>query len=152
MRAKQFAGSKIQPVNQEHPMGCGVACVAFRCGVSYKKALTFFENPSNAWTRGYYCEEIVAALAVENLRYSYSEFSSSQHAKWIVKPGTIVFQERGPEHPNGHFLVRSSQGWMNPWSNFPQMVPVKSCFQQKIRGKIEFIIFELGSDTGDSED
>ena len=44
--------------------------------------------------------------------------------------------------PAGHYLLKTKKGWMNPWINYPQIKPAKAGFQQKIPGKIQWIIFE----------
>jgi hypothetical protein len=135
-------------VKQEHALGCGVACVASRCGISYKEALTLFVRPENAWVRGFYCREIVDALARAGLRYSFSEFDPLRDAGLLEKPGTIVFYPPSKEFPVGHYVIRARagySGWMNPWSNFPQMIPIESGFQEAISGHPAYVVFEEAS-------
>lgn len=131
----------LQLVKQEHALGCAVACVASLCGLTYKDALTLFHSPENAWTRGYYCSEIVAALGRAGIDYVFSTFNSSEHHFLLERTGTIVFLDHSQLFPHGHFLVRGEKSWMNPWSNFPQMIPVKAAFQEKLAGNISYILF-----------
>ena len=133
--------SRIRPVSQEHTMGCAVACVASLCSLSYKKALKLFQNKDHAWTRGYYCPEIVEALERAGHDYSYDEFDSKKHHRYLRLPGTIIFISPCAEYPLGHFLLRGELGWMNPWLNFPLMVPVQSGFQRKLPGEISYLLF-----------
>jgi hypothetical protein len=143
----ELQGSLL-PVSQEHLLGCGVACVASRCGITYKDALSLFSHPEHAWTRGYYCEEMVEALKSAGFFYSFARFDPTDAGNKIARllkiPGTIAFQERCEEYPHGHFFVRTSSGWMNPWSNFPWMDEIKSEIQPEIAGNISFVIFETG--------
>lgn len=133
----------IKPVSQEHPMGCSVACVASLCGLSYQKALLLFEIPELAWRRGYYCGEIVQALKNKKLTFKFEEFENKKHKEKLSKNGTIIFTDPDKNYPSGHFFLRAEKGWMNPWSNYPQMIPVKSAIQKEISGRISYIIFKV---------
>ena len=136
------------PVAQEHAMGCAVACVAFRCGISYLDALSFFPSKRFAWTRGYYCNEVVEALDKANLKYEFSRFAAAEHEKVLKQKGTIVFIDRCLAYPAGHYLIRDHGKWMNPWSSFPFMTPVKADLQTTLPGKVGYILYEV---TGSEE-
>jgi hypothetical protein len=129
-------------IAQEHPLGCSVACVASRCAISYKEAHKFFKDEAHAWTRGYYCSEVAWALAQAGLKYRFEPFDSEKHEAYVMREGTLVFVERSSKHPSGHYLLRTSSGWMNPWSNFPQMIQVTANFETDLRGEVEYIIYE----------
>lgn len=129
-------------VAQEHPMGCAVACVAFRCGVDYRAALAMFSQPEHAWTRGFYCGEIVEALARLGRAYSFARYLRSEHEGLLEIPGTLVFVDPCERYPSGHFLARGERGWMNPWSTFPHMIPVEAEFQVTLPGPIGYVLFE----------
>lgn len=67
-------GSKydaIQKVAQEDAMGCGLACVASVCGLSYARTKgTLFRNIGDI-RRGFYCRELVRALARAGKAYRF---------------------------------------------------------------------------------
>lgn len=133
---------RIKPIPQIHPMGCAVACVAFRSGIDYSSALSKFKTPMHAWTRGFYCEEIVEALSNLGFDYSYLRFKKTEHESLLEQPGTIAFVDRSELYPSGHFFIRSSHGWMNPWSSFPKMIPMRAAYQKTLPGKVAYIVFE----------
>jgi len=130
-------------VTQEHSMGCAVACVAARCNITYKNALNFFPQKENAWMRGYYCYEVVAALSSLGFNYTFVEFDPLKHKNFLQIPGSIVFIKACVEYPAGHYLLCTKNGWMNPWANFPNMFPPKSAVQKKFLGKVAYLIYEL---------
>lgn len=132
----------VRAVSQEHPMGCAVACVASLCNIEYAEALQLFQHPENAWTRGFYCEEVVTALSKFGLKCGFEKFELIKHFKTVHQVGTIVFVGMNPKYPMGHFLLRTQHGWMNPWINFPQMIPVESAFEKNLPGQISFLIFQ----------
>ncbi len=130
----------MKSVTQEEPMGCAIACVAFLLNISYKNAKNMFGHPEHSFTRGFYCGEITRVLNTGSLDYSFSKFKK-EHRKIVDKPNVMVFTERNENYPGGHFLVRTKNSWMNPWINFPHIVPSKSGFQKNLPGKIQWIIY-----------
>jgi hypothetical protein len=130
-------------VIQEHPMGCAVACVAAQCGITYSQALRLFVKKEYAWTRGYYCQEVVAALSVASCSYFFEKFHLRRHKKFLSTPGTIIFLEPSALYPAGHYLLRTKKGWMNPWANFPNIVPAKAGIQRSLPGKVAYVIMRF---------
>lgn len=106
-------------VIQEDEYGCGVACVANILGKTYKETLPLFESPQNASWRGYFCKDLVYALASaqKNYKYFYVKTYKRNH---IYKDETIVFIKRSKMHPAGHYLLRKGAVWVDPWINFPK--------------------------------
>ncbi len=129
-----------KPLKQEDSAGCAVACVASLCRVSYGKALSYFTKKGFASLRGYYCRDICRALSKSGRNFAYRKFSDKT-AFLLERHGTIVFIS-SPAYPMGHYLLKTKKGWMNPWTNFPKMNPVKAGFQDKLPGKAEWVIFE----------
>lgn len=62
-------------ITQEDITGCGVACTAFILKLSYKKAKNLFNSPKGAYSRGYYCREIVQTLKNCGLNYSHKKLN-----------------------------------------------------------------------------
>jgi hypothetical protein len=115
-------------ITQEHPMGCGVACVAAVAGVSYKDALAVVKA-EHAIGRGFYCAELVRALKELGQDCSYRKAAKEME----FPEGSIVFV-RSTRYPNGHYLVRFKDGWMNPWKNYPSIAPAEGGIDQDLPG------------------
>lgn len=130
----------MKPITQEEPMGCAISCVAFLLNKSYKTTKNMFKYPEHSFTRGFYCGEITRVLNRGGLNYAFSKFKRTQE-KIISMLGVIVFTERNKNYPGGHFLVKTKNGWMNPWINFPNMIPSKSGFQKSLPGNIQWVIY-----------
>lgn len=123
---------KLKPISQEHAMGCGLACVAFVAGKSYKKILSLDQNSKRAWTRGYYCTELVELLSRVGLNYTWQELKRPTRLLEIPN-GSIVFIKRSEKWPDGHFLVKVAKNkYMNPWINAPSIKIVRGGFQKEI--------------------
>lgn len=116
------------PVIQEDGFGCGVACVAYVLGLSYRAAKSLFATPENAAEIGYFCDDIVEALSRGNLDYTRRQYSGDP-----IPVGSIVFSDYSDTHPGGHWLVKVKNGWMDPWINFDAMHPDTATAQAGIR-------------------
>lgn len=132
----------VKSVTQNHGLGCGVACVAAVLGVSYNKALGLFKNPTHAWTKGYYCRDLIYALAKGKKKYGYKYLKSARDPV-LKQVGIIVFIRYSRAYPRGHYLVKTRNGWMNPWLNCPEIAPAKSGIVKKLPARATYAIFEI---------
>ncbi|HLD04429.1 MAG TPA: hypothetical protein VJG90_01805 [Candidatus Nanoarchaeia archaeon] len=130
----------MKPVAQEHGMGCAVACVASVLSISYKKALLLFDKPENAWGRGFYCPEICKALSKGGKKYEWRKINSKDKS---FEEGVIVFTREDKKDHLGHYLTKTKKGWMDPWINYPSMIPAKASFCKKLSGKPLWLIFPV---------
>lgn len=134
-----------RPVVQEDLMGCGIACVAFICGVGYQAAKRrYFRGLGDADRRGYLCRDMVAALAREGKRYS----SKYLKRRMRYPEGTIVFIRRSKRYPAGHYLVRAGDAWMDPWLNLDSAAcaidKARSGFRRRLPGRAIHAIVPRG--------
>ncbi len=131
-----------KPIKQEDPLGCGVACVAFVTGVSYKTAKSkYFKTVNSAKTTGYICKDLVKALSLSGKKYSYNYIKYKRR----FQNNTIAFIKRSKRYPAGHYLAKSKFGWMDPWINFnikdPNPKLAISGFRKRLPGRPIYVIF-----------
>ena len=126
-------------VAQKHTMGCGIACVASAAGVSYDEALSK-TNVGLAGTRGYYLREIKEALKRLGLHYEHRKYGD-KYKHLLENEGTIVFIKRSKDEPAGHYLLRTKNGWMDSWINYPSISPAEAGFQGELTGEPQWVLF-----------
>src|SRR3989338_10375977 len=131
----------MRSITQKEPMGCGIACVALALNISYKSAKKLFDNPEYSLSRGYYCKELVRVLNKRKKNYSFSKINE-KNKSLLNEERVIVFIEKGKKYPSGHYLIKTKEGWMNPWINFPIITPAKSGFQKNLPAKAKWIIYQ----------
>lgn len=129
----------IRAVAQEDQMGCGIACAASLCGISYNKAKKLFDKPQNAESIGYFCRDIVRALGKTDKQYSFRRIKRKIH----YPENSIVFIAYSKRYPAGHFLVRANNRWMDPWIDFPSIKDVHAGFRKRLPGKCIYLIFPI---------
>lgn len=126
-------------VTQEASMGCAIACVASLVGVTYKIMRKSFEGGKKyEHSRGFYNRHIVQALTKWGI--FYRAYSAKQWGSKRIKNGTIVFVGPSEKYLAGHYLLKTKQGWMNPWMNCPNIKPARAGFQKKLEGTIRWLI------------
>jgi len=129
----------MELVAQEHTMGCGIACVASAAGVSYEEALSKTES-ALILKRGCYLRELKEALKKLGHNYNYKKYSEKDY-DLLKNPGTIVFIRRSTNYPNGHYLLKTKKGWMDPWINCPEIAPAKAGYCKELPGEPQWILF-----------
>lgn len=137
-------GKKEKAIAQEDLYGCALACVAKITNRNYKKALNLFAGGKiKTQTKGFWCRDIIKALAKAKIHCQYKYFKRKLKP-FLYKEGTIVFL-RNKNMPQGHYLVRTVKGWMDSWINFPN-IKVKAGFRKRLPGKPMYIIFRKCED------
>ncbi len=58
-----------------------------------------------------------------------------------LQEGTIVFVHPNAIYTSGHYLLKLEDGWMNPWANFPNMIPVKYAIEETLPGDVSYLIY-----------
>lgn len=122
---------KYRLVKQRSEWACGVACVASALGIPYDQATERLE--------AYKCERIDAlpyGLELEPIIQVMQDAGivltvETGSRRWPL--GTIVFlsETRGRYKDGGHYLLRSPDGWMDPWVNYPEE-PRQSAYRERL--------------------
>ncbi|MFH0738203.1 MAG: hypothetical protein V1827_06165 [Candidatus Micrarchaeota archaeon] len=141
-------GNVRKAVAQEDAMGCGIACVAYVCGLSYRTAKQgIFEKPQYAGTKGYACRDLVRALAKADNSFGWSSIKHD-----IAIPiSSIVFTARSEQYPAGHYLVKTRMGWMDPWINYPRLKAVRGGFRKRLPGRAAYLVYPKMSIEGENK-
>lgn len=106
-RARRTLQAGVVP--QGGNMGCAVACVASLTGLSYSETRLLFAGlPGDDDRRGYSRRSVILALARAGLRYGFRRNVPN------APVGAIVYV-KDATWPNGHYLLRLSRGWMDPF-------------------------------------
>ncbi len=127
-------------ITQQGPSGCAPACVAQILGISYRRAVALFKNGEiKQIYQGFYCREIVTVLKKRGIDAEF-RYVNKKIIKKIYRDKTIVYIKRSVKYPQGHYLCRSNNMWMDPWINMPKMNPSKSGFRKKLPGKPVYMI------------
>ena len=103
-----------ESITQESPNGCGIACFAFVCDLTYKKAEVFL-GPEQAKSNRF---------IIKDFRNELNRFGKQYYTKHIrptesIEPveGMIVLLRRSKQFPVGHYLAYHNGKWMDPSIN-----------------------------------
>lgn len=130
----------MKAVVQEDNFGCAIACVAFILDLEYEDVVKLLkEGAKRAKTEGFYCREIVNVLSESGLE-AYYNYLKPKFKNIIYQPNTIVYIKKSKRYPNGHYLTRLKNSWMDPWINFPNEKR-SAGFRKRLPGKAVYAIF-----------
>ena len=129
----------MKAVAQDEAMGCGVACVASICGLSYKKTKSSLFYDIGDDRAGYLCKDLVKALRRSGRNYAFAHIKKYEKKGSAYENGAIVYIKE-----IDHYLLKTKRGWMDPWVNFPEIgTKIKSGFRKKCPAKPQWIIYPL---------
>ncbi len=116
-------------IAQEHPYGCGVACVAELLDVSYHDALGLFpDGVRKAQYEGFYLGEITAVMRSCGWG-SYWVAMQPHFLAHIQRRDNIAYLGKSKIYPSGHYLIRETDEynvrpvWKNSYANYPIWPP-----------------------------
>ena len=133
-------------ITQEDDMGCGAACIAFAVNKSYQQVVSVL-GQDKARTVGFQLKELVDALGHYELNYHFKHVKPNMK-HLIYQDGVIVFIKRSARYPYGHYLIRHSGLWADPWFNLvtdKNIDNAVSGFRQRLPGKAQWAILPLFS-------
>lgn len=129
-------------VTQEFDFGCGIACFAFALGLTYQQAVAHLGEIQANSTR-FWVKDLTAALNNSGKNYTARHIKPRLRSK-IYEEGTIILIRRSGRYPSGHYLIRHSDHWMDPWINLPHDKDIRNAqsgFRKRLPGKPMYAIF-----------
>lgn len=132
----------MKPVVQKRPMGCSVACVASIADITYDQAYRRFDlDNGDDIVQGFTMEEIRRVLLKLGFRYKVSDVVCWNENTTPL--GSIIYGVNY-RYLNGHYLLKTKQGWMNSWINYPYIVPAKAGFNKGLPIVPKWIMYPEG--------
>lgn len=112
----------IKPaVRQEDDFGCGFACIAYICDMNYQDVKKCTDNADKAKTGSYRCKFLADTL---NRIYKENKIEKIWKTKYVGKTknpkipsDSIVYISKNYKYKYGHYIVKTDQGYMNPFVN-----------------------------------
>lgn len=107
--------NKYGLVVQEDEWGCGAACVASLLGISYQKAKRLVEGVKGKSINARRC-----GLELWHIALTLKKCGVKVIADWNpskIPNGTIVCIWGAGRYKDGHYMLMTPQGWMDPWYN-----------------------------------
>lgn len=130
----------MKSITQESPNGCGIACFAFVCGLTYKQAAAFL-GPEQAMSNRFIVKHLREELNRFGLHYSSKHILPDQSFK--PTEGTIVLLRRSQQFPVGHYLTYHNGKWMDPRINLQDdwnFLKQESGFRDTLPGQAMYIL------------
>ncbi len=130
-------------MTQKLDYGCGVACFAFICDMTFEQAVEFLGKEYSV-KHGWRPSDLVIKLNERGYKYKNRYVRKKPNITFPI--GTIVLIERSAKYPVGHYLALGEGGWMDPWINLPisnNLSFAKSGFREKLPGKAIYALIPI---------
>ena len=131
-----------QNIRQEDEFGCGAACLAQVCGITYRTAVELL-GIDKARSQGFYGRELEAGLRHFGKSYQF-RYLKPRLRRHIYNPGVIVFICRSKRYPFGHYLVYTNCGWSDSWINMQHCTDVQQStagVRKRLPGRAQYALF-----------
>lgn len=102
-------------ITQELGYGCGVACFAFACDVTFQQAVKLLGREYSV-KFGWKPSDLAKELNKQGFNYK-NRYVRKKAVDQAYPDGTIVLIESSREYPVGHYLILYHGKWMDPWIN-----------------------------------
>ena len=135
----------MKGITQKLDYGCGVACFAFVCNMTFEEAVVFLGKEYSV-KHGWRPSDLVSALGRFGL--SYKNHYVRRKDVDDYPRGSIVLIERSDDYPVGHYLTLTARGWMDPWINLSETKDIhkaKSGFRNELPGKAMYALVPISS-------
>lgn len=128
-------------ITQELDYGCGVACFAFACGITFWQAIELLGKEYSV-KFGWKPSDLTRALNDSGLTYK-NNYVRKKAFDQTYPEGTLVLIERSQNYPVGHYLILHHGKWMDPWINMTDdssVLNAISGFRDRLPGKAMYAI------------
>lgn len=135
----------MKSITQKLDYGCGVACFASVCNMTFEEAVEFLGKEYSV-KHGWKPSDLV--LALNKFGYNYKNHYVRKRHIVAFPPKSIVLIERSKNYPVGHYLTLTPLGWMDPWINLPETNDIqkaKSGFRKELPGKAMYALVPISS-------
>ncbi len=141
----------MKPQHQKDLNGCGIACLANLLDKDYDIVKKDFEKKFYTIEKGTKMFDIVNYLKTQKLNYKSKFFNQNKKYKlnkveadkFSRIPGSITLIAKNEKYPIGHYLLRTKNGWIDPWYDFPSIDNVKVGVRKELPGNPWYVLYPI---------
>ena len=146
--------------HQKDINGCGIACIANLLDVPYYDVKKDFESKFCSTERSTKIFDIVSYLKIykreykskffnQNVKYELDRESADKFSRI---PGSIILIKKNAKYPLGHYLLRTQNGWVDPWYDFPCIDNVTAGIRKKLPGDPWYVLYPVNEGISNAVD
>ena len=132
--------------HQKDLNGCGIACISNLLDKPYDEIKQDFESKFYTIERGIRISDIVKYLNTHGLQYKSKFFNQNklnkeEADKYSKIENTITLIAKNKKYPLGHYLLRTKEGWIDPWHNLPSIDKVEAGVRKELPGNPWYVLY-----------
>lgn len=135
-------------VHQKDMNGCGIACLANLLNKPYDSVKKDFEKKFYPINKGVMCFDMVKYLNSLDKNYKLKfinqnprHFNKVEAEKFPKLQNSITLIYKSKKYPIGHYLLRTKNGWVDPWLNYPSIDKVHAGLRKKLPNNAWYVIY-----------
>ena len=134
-----------QLIYQHDINGCGIAVLANLLESDYSTIKSDFENFFYPINRGIKVFDVVKYLETKSFHYETKFINpkklSDEEGLNIAKTiNSITLIRKSNKYPIGHYLLRTKEGWIDPWFNLPSIDNVHAGIREDLPNPAMYVI------------
>jgi hypothetical protein len=143
---------KMKKYQHQHDInGCGLACLANLLDKDYLILKKDFEKKFYSVKWGIAVSDMAKYLATRGHNYTVKFFSEKNYnARAANKCSriehSITLIAKNKKYPLGHYLLRTKDGWIDPWYNVPCIDNVHAKLRKRLPNHPHYVIYPSNFD------
>jgi hypothetical protein len=137
--------------HQKDLNGCGIACLSNLLNKPYDVIKKDFESKFYTIERGTKMFDLVNYLKFHKLEYKSKFFNQNKKYKLNKEEadkfsritGSITLIIKNEKYPVGHYLLRTKNGWVDPWLDFPSIDKVRAGIRKELPGNPWYVLYPI---------
>ncbi len=137
--------------HQKDLNGCGIATLANLLNKNYDEIKKDFEKKFYTIERGINIADMVRYLKTKGLAYKSKFFNQNKKYKYNRAEGdkyskienSITLIAKSEKYPVGHYLLRTKNGWIDPWIDLPSIDNVRAGIRKTLPNDAWYVLYPI---------
>jgi hypothetical protein len=132
--------------HQKDINGCGIACLANLLEEDYGAIKEDFETKFYPIKEGIKIFDMIRYLKIKNLNYASKFFNKkgfdpAEANKFSKIKDSITLITKSEKYPMGYYFLRTKEGWVDTWYNFPSIDNVHAGVRNKLPENPWYVLY-----------
>lgn len=137
--------------HQKDLNGCGIATLANLLNENYDEIKKDFEKKFYTIESGINIADMVRYLKTKGLNYKSKFFNQNKKYKYNKTEGdkyskienSITLIAKSEKYPVGHYLLRTRNGWVDPWIDLPSIDKVRAGIRKTLPNNAWYVLYPI---------
>ena len=82
-------------------------------------------------------------LKYKSIFFSQTKFNREEADKYSKIKNSITLITKSKKYPLGHYLLRTKDGWIDPWHNLPSIDKIEAGIRKELPGNPWYVLYPI---------